>query len=211
MVGVSPRWDEGDPLRAKGPMARPRTSAVDKLAKPGGSHLARVARLTEGDHAVDADLLHGGASRSQVIARIELLRMLEQHLANRTGDREPIVGIDIDLANTRLDSLLNLLDRNAPGLTDLSAKLVDDVLQLLRHARAAVHHEMAVGDASVNLLDAAHRQDLTIRLTSELVGSVARADRDRQGIDSGFLDKPSGLVRIGEQRRVACDNLPTAP
>src|SRR5687768_11286008 len=45
-------------------------------------HARRLAGLAEGRHAVDADLFHRGAGRFEVLARIELLGVLRQHLAD---------------------------------------------------------------------------------------------------------------------------------
>src|SRR5690606_16853927 len=100
-------------------------------------NLAGVTRLAEGYHPVDADLLHRLAGRLQVIAGIELFGRLGEHLANRSGDRQAIVGIDVHLPHTVLDAALDLFDRHSPRLLQLPAKLVDDVLQFLRDAARA--------------------------------------------------------------------------
>src|SRR5262245_39694998 len=78
--------------------------------------LAGLARLPEGDHAVNADLFHGFAGRLEIVARIELVGAGHQHLADRSRHGDTVVGIDVDLADTVLDAALNLFDRNAPRL-----------------------------------------------------------------------------------------------
>ena len=98
-----------------------------------------------------------------------------------------------------LDAPLDFLNRHAVGLWHLAAVLVDDVLQFLRHARRAVHHQVAVGKLGVNLFDPLHRQHIAVRLAAEFVSPVAGANCHRQSIDSGRLDKPGGFVRIGQQ------------
>src|SRR5438045_3859001 len=91
----------------------------------------RPSRLAEGGHAGDANLLHCIAGRLEIIARIEFFGRLGKHLSNGSGDREPIVGINIYLAHTVLDASLNFFDGDAPRLLELAAIFVDDVLQVL--------------------------------------------------------------------------------
>ena len=81
----------------------------------------------------------------------------------------------------------------------LAAVLVDDVLQVLRHAAGAVHHEVAIRQPAVDLFDAIHRQHFAGGLARELVRAVAGADGDGQRVDARFGDEPLGFVRIGEQ------------
>jgi hypothetical protein len=52
------------------------------------------------------------------------------------------------------------LDRHAVGFLHLAAVLADLLEQVLRHAGAAVHHQVGVGDATVDLLDAVDGQDV---------------------------------------------------
>ena len=42
------------------------------------------------------------------------------------------------------DPTLDFFDGHAPGLLELAAVLVDDVLQFLRHAAGTMHDEMAI-------------------------------------------------------------------
>ena len=62
-----------------------------------------------------------------------------------------------------------------------------------------MHHQVGVGDRFVDLGDAADRQHFTGGLAGELVGAVAGADGDRQGINLGFGDEISSFSRVGEQ------------
>src|SRR5690606_3246461 len=88
-------------------------------------------------------------------------------------------------------------DRHAVGFLDVTAKLVDDLQPLLRHAGRAVHHQVGTGDALVDCLDAIDGQDVTGRRFGELVGAVAGADGNGQGIDLGAFDEVSSLFRVG--------------
>jgi hypothetical protein len=70
---------------------------------------------------------------------------------------------------------------------------------VLGHRGGAVHHQMGVGDAGVDLLDALDGQDVAGGRAGELVGAVRGADGDGQGVDAGLLDEVGGLFRIGQQ------------
>jgi hypothetical protein len=70
--------------------------------------------------------------------------------------------------------------------------------QFLRHAGRAVHHQVGVGDAGVDFLDAVDGQDVAGGL-GELVGAVAGADGDGQRVAVGLLDEVGGLLGVGQQ------------
>ena len=122
-----------------------------------------------------------------------------QHLADGPGHRQPVVGVHVYLAHAVADAALDLRYRYPPGLTDGAAVGVEQVLQLLRHRRGAVHHQMGVGQAPVDLFDAGHGQHLAVGLMRELVGAVAGADRHRQGVHPGVGHEPLRFVRVGQQ------------
>jgi hypothetical protein len=58
---------------------------------------------------------------------------------------------------------------------------------------------MRVGQLLVNGLDAIHCQNLSGRLAGELVGSMAGADGNRQGVDARGFNKLGCLIGIGQQ------------
>ncbi|OQC12197.1 MAG: hypothetical protein BWX79_01174 [Alphaproteobacteria bacterium ADurb.Bin100] len=97
-----------------------------------------------------------------------------------------------------LDGFLDLFHRHAVGLLHLAAVLVDDGQQVLRHAAGAVHHQVGVGNAGVDFLHAADRQDVAGGRAAELVGAVAGADGDGQGVELGGLDEGGGLLGVGQ-------------
>ena len=66
-----------------------------------------------------------------------------------------------------------------------------------------MHHQMGVGQAPVDLLDHVHGQHVAVRLAGELVGAVAGAHGDGQGVDLGGAHEIHRLVRIGQQLVVA--------
>ena len=72
-------------------------------------------------------------------------------------------------------------------------------MQVLRHRARAVHHEVAVRELLVDLLDAVHRQHFAGGLARELVGAVAGAHRDGERVDAGAGHEVDRLIGIGEQ------------
>ncbi len=166
---------------------------VDHLDLGG---LAGGAEFLEALAADGFHRVHGGL---QIFARIELGRLFGEQLADRAGDGHAVVGVDVDLAHAMLDAALDLFDRHAPGLRHLPAILVDDVLQFLRHRRRAMHHQMSVGQAAMDLLDHVHRQHRAIGLAREFVGAMAGAHGDGQRIDAGLVHEIDGLIGIGQK------------
>jgi len=65
-----------------------------------------------------------------------------------------------------------------------------------------VHHQVGVGDAGVDFLDAGNRQDVAGGRAAELVGAVAGADGNGQRVQLGFMNEAGGLFRIGQHLAV---------
>ena len=97
------------------------------------------------------------------------------------------------------DGFLDLFHGHAVGFFHVAAILANDGQKLLRHARRAVHHQVRVRNAAMNLFDAPDGQDVARGLAAELVGTVARADGNRQRIELCALDKVSRLLGVGQQ------------
>src|SRR5438093_7167722 len=112
------------------------------------------ARAAEGLEALLADLTRRGGRVLEEFARVEFAAVLAHRAAHRAGHRQADVGVDVDLAHAVADAFADLIDRHAIGFLDVAAMLADDGQPFLRHRRGAVHHEMRVGDARVDLLDA---------------------------------------------------------
>ena len=104
------------------------------------------------------------ARRLEERARVELGGVRVERLAQRGGDREAPVGVDVDLAHAVADPLLDLLDRDAEGRLELAAGGVDPVDELGRDARGAVHDHVRFGQLAVDLLDQVHREHLAVGL-----------------------------------------------
>src|SRR5918998_2002671 len=144
-----------------------------------GIVVLRVAGLSESLHARLYDPLHRGPSRLQIVAGIELRRVLGEGLADRTRRGQTQVGVDVDLPHAVLDALLYLSHRDAPRGLYVAAILVDNVDELFGYAGGAVHYEVRGRKTLVDLLDDVHGQDLAVRLLGELVSPVARPDGER--------------------------------
>ena len=90
--------------------------------------------------------------RSEVLTRIEISRMLNEVLTNRSRHGQSEVSIDIYLADTVLCSFCYHFLRNALRAGDLSAVLVAELNELRQYSRSAVKNERSVRDESVYLL-----------------------------------------------------------
>ena len=55
----------------------------------------------------------------------------------------------------------------------------------------------------MNFFHALNRKDVSCRLASEFVGTVAGADGDRQSVNLSFFDELSSLIRVG-QKLITC-------
>ena len=154
--------------------------------------------MAELDHAGGDDFGHRGAGGFEVVAGVKVALLGRQQFADGAGHREAVVGVDVDLADAVLDAFLDVFDGDAVGLGHFAAVLVDQVDQFFRDRRAAVHDHVAVRHAAVDLGDHVHAQDLAGGLLFELVGAVARADRDGERVAAGLLDKVAGFGRVGE-------------
>ena len=80
---------------------------------------------------MDVKLLHLVTCRSEVLARVELTRLLSEDLADGCGHCKTAVGVDVDLAYCGLGSLAELLLRNTYCIRKLSAERVDHINILL--------------------------------------------------------------------------------
>ena len=173
--------------------------------------LELVVRAEDLDDLVDVELLHRVARRSEVLARVEVLGMLGEVLADRRRHREARVGVDVDLAHRALRRLAQLLHRalrrlaqlllgNADRVGELAAELVDRVDVLLRDAGRAVEDDREAGELLLDGLEDVERErgrDELARLLVarallglELVGAVRGADGDRERVaatSSGFV------------------------
>ena len=155
---------------------------------------------------MDVHLLHALARRAEVLARIEVARILGEVLADRSRHRETGVGVDVDLAHGALRSLAELGLRNADGVGKLAAELVDRVDLVLRNAGRSVEHDREAGklllDGLEDVESERRRNELAgllvdrALLARELVRAVAGADGDREGVAARLLGELDDLFRL---------------
>src|SRR5450830_715003 len=139
------------------------------------------------------------ACRLEVVAWIELARILGQVTTNSAGHRQTDIGVDVDLAHAVLDAFLDFFYRHAIGFLHVAAELANFRQQFLWNGRRTVHHQMRVGDARVDFLDTVDGENVAGRLARKLVGAVRSADGDGQRVALRLLDKISSLRDVGQQ------------
>ena len=153
------------------------------------------------------ELGHQVACRTAVLTRIELTRFLSEHLAYGSGEGETGVRVDVDLADSRLGSLAELLLRNTHCVRQLATVLVDHVHILLRNGRRTVQHDREARQLlhdSIEHVECQWRRNETtgLRVTGallrgELVGTVAGTDGDSQAVAAGTGSEINYLFRFG--------------
>ncbi|MDT4778415.1 hypothetical protein FQZ97_106140 [compost metagenome] len=104
-----------------------------------------------------------------------------------------------------LDAFDDFFNRYAVGFLDVAAVLVDDRQPLLRNRRRTVHHQVSVRNALVDFFDTVDGQHVAGRRLGELVGAVAGADGDGQGIHLSAFYEVSGFFRVGQHLAVIQD------
>ena len=105
------------------------------------------------DQLVGNHVLDSLTSRLQVLARVEVIRMLSEVLADRSGDSQTNIGVDIDLADGQLCSVTQLFLRNADCIRHLAAELVDLVNKLTRYGRGTVQYDREARQTLGNFLE----------------------------------------------------------
>ena len=94
-----------------------------------------------------------GAGGLEVLARVEVIRMLSEVLADRSGDSQTNIGVDIDLADGQLCSVTQLFLRNADCIRHLAAVSVDLVNELARNRGGTVQNDREARQTLGNFLE----------------------------------------------------------
>ena len=149
------------------------------------------------DVALLANLLGGFTRRLEPLTRVKLVGILRHEFAHCGGHGQTNVGVDVDFAHTKLNGLLNFFHGHAVGFFHVATKFANNGQQVLRHTGRAVHHQVRVGNALVNGLNAIDGQDIAGGLAREFVGAMAGTDGNGQGIELGALDEIGGLLGVG--------------
>ena len=159
------------------------------------------------DDLVHIEFLHLVACRTEVLAGIEFARFLVEYLADCCGHCKTAVGVDVDLADSALGSLAELLFGDTYCIGKFAAMSVDDVDIFLRNGAGSVEYD---GEAGELLLDFVENVECEGRryqtaglgiagalLGFELVCAVAGADGDCEGIAAGAGCEVDNLFGTG--------------
>ena len=93
-----------------------------------------------------------GAGGLEVLARVEVIRMLVEVGADRAGHGQTQVGIDVDLADGQLSGMAQLLFRHADGVGHVAAVLVNHLHILLGHGgRAVGANKQGINEKDIDL------------------------------------------------------------
>ena len=132
----------------------------------------------------------------QILSGIEHFRFVEQHLTNAGGHSQTQVGIDVDLADRGLSGAAQHILRNADGVCQISAVLLNNLYILLRYGGCSVKHDGESGQSLGNFVQNVEAK-LGFLAGFELESAVAGSDGDCQGIHAGAGYKLLYLVRMG--------------
>ena len=151
------------------------------------------------------ELLHVGACIAEVLAGVEVRRVLRKVLSDgcREGDAE--VGIDVDLADGEFCCLSQFRFGDADGVGHGTAEFVDDGDLVLRDGGSAVQHDGEAGKAAADLFEDVDAQ-LGILTGLELISAVRGADGDGERVDARACGEFFHFVGRSEHS-VMCGNV----
>jgi len=133
---------------------------------------------------------------SEVLTRIVVLRVVDKVLADSSSHGKTTIGIDVDLADSALDGLADLVLGDTDGVLDLATVLVDGLDVLLRNRGRTVENDGEARDALLDLVEDIETE-VGLCARGELDDTVAGADGDGEGVDASALDKVDNLVGVG--------------
>ena len=182
-----------DSISGRSREPEPAAAAVDD--RPGAMARALIAEMRARGE-LDLQQIVDAASRAQQDGRLSDAYLLyffaaREGLQHLVGEVDVVVDVEHRERRAVDDDpeALFLADTFGDGL-----HLVDDLAQLLRHRARAVHHQVGVGQAAVDLGDDVHLQHVAGGLLGELVGAVAGADGHGQGVAAGVGDPYAPVV-----------------
>ena len=121
-------------------------------------------------------------------------------LADAGGHGEAQVGVDVHLGAAGSPGDFDVGLGDAGGvLAERATEFVDFLGELLRDAGGSVEDEGIIAETGIHqrFLDGFQPVDVEVLFALELVGAMAVADGDGEGIDAGFADELDGFVRVG--------------
>ena len=129
----------------------------------------------------------------EVLARVEMFRMLCHVLTDAGSQAETEVGVDVDLADSHGSCFAELVFRDADSVSQVAAVFVDDLDVFRYDRRCAVEDDrearQAFGDFFEDVEAECRRYEDAVSVAralfrSEFESAVAGADSDGQGVDA---------------------------
>ena len=128
--------------------------------------------------------MHSLTGGFEVLPGIKVIRMLGEVLADNRGHCQTDIGVNVDFANCTAGCLTELFFRNADGTGHVAAVLVDDLHEFLRNRGRTMQYDRESGQLLGTFFE--HIEpELGFGAGFELVGAVAGADGDSQGVTAG--------------------------
>jgi hypothetical protein len=171
--------------------------------------LVAVSELViRAEHVSDLLLVHVchvSTSDLAILTRIEVLRMQSEGLTDTSSVSQTRVRVDVDLADSALSSLAELILWDTNSVGELPSIFVDDVDILLRNRRRAVKNDWEARELLLDLcqhVECQWRRNQTacLRVTCallglELVSTVRSTDGDSQRVATRTLAELDDLLR----------------
>ena len=159
---------------------------------------------------VDVHRLHRISCGGEVLARIEVARVLRKVLADCRGHGQAGVAVDVDFADRALRRFAQLAFGNADRIGKLAAELVDRIDLILRNAGGTVEDDREAGELLFDCLEdikgERRRNELAglgidgALFTGKLVCAVRGADGDSERIAAGLGREFDDLFGLGVVR-----------
>ena len=136
-------------------------------------------------------ILNRLTGRLEVLARIEVIRVLSEVLTDVTCHCKTDIGVDVDLADCKCSCLTELLFRNTYCIRHISAILVNHLNEFLRNGRRTVKYDREARELLHALFENVEaerrRYEDTILISCalsscELVSTMGSTDSDSQGV-----------------------------
>ena len=155
--------------------------------------LSFAFRAEDAFDLVSDDVMDELTAVGEVLARVEMFRMLCHVLTDAGSQAETEVGVDVDLADSHGSCFAELVFRDADSVSQVAAVFVDDLDVFRYDRRCAVEDDrearQAFGDFFEDVEAECRRYEDAVSVAralfrSEFESAVAGADSDGQGVDA---------------------------
>ena len=136
-------------------------------------------------------ILNRLTSRLEVLARIEVIRVLSKVLTDVTCHSKTDIGVDVDLADCKGSCLTELLFRNTYSIRHVTAVLVNHLNEFLRNGRRTVKYDREARELLHALFENVEterrRYENTVLVSCalcscELISTVGSTDSNSEGV-----------------------------